>query len=99
MGLEASLGSWNFYYGQYPYHTLEEHKIDFQMKGTMNRMGIGLDLDSKAKITFVYESSTLDMKNPTGTVSSILCYNTPIEDCKTSGTSHSLYFVISAPIR
>lgn len=98
LGLEYNIGSWTFWYGSYPYHTLEEQRIDFQMKGTMTRLGIGIDLDSKTTVHFNYETSKLSLKDPSYTVRSIICYNSSIQECTTTGQSMTLFFAISAKI-
>jgi hypothetical protein len=98
LGIELQLGQWMLWLGGYPYHTLEEHKIDMQMKGSLRRAGLGFSLDAKTSIYFQYESSELKMENPSSTAQSIICYNTNIDQCKKTGTATGLSFIITAHI-
>jgi hypothetical protein len=98
LGLRYTFGNWMLWAGQYPYHVLEEHKIDFQLKGTMKRVGIGLTLDSKTNIYFHYDTSSVSMSQPSSTAQSIICYNTIYDECTKTGTSTTLFFAISSTI-
>ncbi len=97
LGLKYSFGSWSIWYGRYPYHVLEEQRIDFQMKGSMNRWGLGFVIDQKTLVYFQYESSKVQMSNPNATTTSILCYGSPI-NCPLTGESTIISFVLSAAI-
>ncbi len=92
IGIEYLVGSWMLWYGIYPYHALEEHRIDFQMKGAMTRAGIGLTLDAKLSLSFQSETSSLNIKDPTATALSIICYNSTTDQCAKTGRSSTLFF-------
>lgn len=98
VGIEYTRGSWMLWYGTYPYHALEEHRIDFQMKGTMTRTGLGFTLDSKLSLYFHYEKSNLSIKDPTSTARNIICYTSPTDECSLTGRSSTLFFSLVATL-
>lgn len=97
VGVNYSFGSWSIWLGQYPYHVLEEHRIDFQMKGVMTRVGLGFSIDQKTNVYFQYENSSVKINNPNTTTSAILCYGTPL-DCSLVGKTTLISIIISASI-
>jgi len=98
LGVKYTFGSWMLWIGKYPYHFVEEHKIDFQLKGAMDRVGLGWIIDQHLNLYFQYETSTLELKSPSTTSLMIFCYNTPSDDCSHSGKTSTISFILSANV-
>lgn len=99
VGAKYSFGSWMLWVGTYPYHVLEEHRIDFQLKGTMNRYGLGFVLDSKLNIYFQFETSNIQMSNPNSATLGIICYGSgSSSDCPHTGSTDTISFILSSTI-
>jgi hypothetical protein len=99
LGLEYQGQRWSFWYGRYLLQTLQEHRVDFQMKGAMQRLGLGFALDPKFTLNLYSDFSEFSLASSNAVTDSLLCYGTSATSCSKKGKSSAVFIAFVAVIK